>query len=150
LLIGLAKEVLKTSCDTDASEITYLMKKAQHLEQLGFNMKHLIARLKEPQIRLRKLQDSRARLEHAREEEKEGNVVESLSSHLNKLKGNIKTMERHLDGKKQAFISNVHDKLNEGINLVSLEKEVETAEKYCQAMKDEVAAMRMRYSDSEV
>jgi len=150
LLIGLAKEVLKTSCDTDASEITYLMKKAQHLEQLGFNVKHLIARLKEPQIRLRKLQDSRARLEHAREKEKEGNVVESLSSHLNKLKGNIKTMERHLDGKKQAFISNVHDKLNEGINLVSLEKEVETAEKYCQAMKDEVAAMRMRYSDSGV
>ncbi|CAD6202469.1 unnamed protein product [Miscanthus lutarioriparius] len=149
LLIGLAKEVLRTSCDTDASEITYLMKKAQHLEQLGFNVKHLIARLKEPQIRLRKLQDSRARLEHAREEE-EGNVVESLSSHLNKLKGNIKTMERHLDGKKQAFISNVHDKLNEGINLVSLENEVETAEKYCQAMKDEVAAMRMRYSDSGV
>lgn len=150
LLIGLAKEVLKTSCDTDPSEISYLMKRAQHLEQLGFNVKHLIARLKEPQIRLRKLQDSRARLKHAREKEKEGNVVESLSSHLNKLKGNIRTMERHLDGKKQAFISNVHDKLNEGINLVSLEKEVETAEKYCQAMKDEVAAMRMRYSDSGV
>ncbi|PWZ52113.1 hypothetical protein Zm00014a_016172 [Zea mays] len=146
LLIGLAKEVLKTSCDTDASEIAYLMKKAQHLEQLGFNVTHLIARLKEPQIRLKKLQDSRARLDHAREKE-EGNVVESLSSHLNKLKGNIRMMDSHLDGTKQAFISNIQDKLNEGINLASLEKEVETAEKCCQAMKDEVAAMRMRYSD---
>jgi hypothetical protein len=48
LLVGLAKEVLKTSRDTHASEISCLMKKAQHLQQLGFNVKHLIARLKEP------------------------------------------------------------------------------------------------------
>ena len=47
LLVGLAKEVVKASRDTHASEITRLMKKAQHLQQLGFNVKHLIARLKE-------------------------------------------------------------------------------------------------------
>ncbi|OEL28335.1 hypothetical protein BAE44_0010646 [Dichanthelium oligosanthes] len=150
LLVGLAKDVLNTSCDTHASEITCLMKKAQYLEQLGFNVKHLIARLKEPHIRLRKLQDCRARLEHARETEKEANRVESLSSHLSKLKHNIRTMERHLDDKKQASISSAHDKVNERLDLVSLEKEVETAEKYCQAMKDEVAAMRMKNSVSGV
>jgi hypothetical protein len=66
---------------------------------------------------------------------------------LSKLKHNIQKMERHLDEKKQASISSVHAKLNEGIDLVSLEKEVEAAEKYCQAMKDEVASMRMNYSD---
>ncbi|CAL4934647.1 unnamed protein product [Urochloa decumbens] len=146
LLVDLAKEVLKTSCDTHASEITCLMKKAQRLQQLGFNVKHLIARLKEPHIRLRKLQDCRSRLEHAREKEKEASRVESLSSHLSKLKHNIRTMEKHLDEKKQ--VSSAHDKLNEGLDLVSLEKEVETAEKYCQAMKDEVAAMRLKYSVS--
>ncbi|XP_062200223.1 uncharacterized protein LOC133902915 [Phragmites australis] len=143
LLVGLAKEVLKTTCDTDASDIAYLMRKAQHLEQLGFNVKHLIARLKEPQIRHKRLQDSRARLEDAQKKEQEAKGVQSLSSHLSKLKNNIRTMERHLDENKQAFVSSVPNKLNEGIDLVSLEKEVEAAEKYCQAMKDEVAAMRM-------
>lgn len=148
LLVDLAKEVLKTSCDTHASEILCLMKKAERLQQLGFNVKHLIARLKEPHNRLRKLQDCRARLELARETEKDATRVESLSSHLSKLKHNIRKMESHLGEKKQAFISSGKDKLNEGLDLVSLEKEVETAEKYCQAMKDEVAAMRMKYSVS--
>jgi hypothetical protein len=147
LLVALTKEVLKTSCDTDVSEIAYLMKKAKNLEQLGFNVKHLIARLNEPQIRLNRLQYSREKLEGAQKKEQDAKGVESLSSHLSKLKHNIQKMERHLDEKKQASISSVHDKLNEGIDLVSLEKEVEAAEKYCQAMKDEVASMRMNYSD---
>ncbi|XP_034603018.1 uncharacterized protein [Setaria viridis] len=56
LLVDLAKEVLKTSCDTHASEIARLMKKAKHLQQLGFNVKHLIARLKEPHNRMKWLQ----------------------------------------------------------------------------------------------
>ncbi|KAL6896853.1 hypothetical protein ACP4OV_007425 [Aristida adscensionis] len=147
LLVDLAKEVLKTSCDTDASHIAHLINRAQHLEKLGFNVKHLIARLKEPQIRLKRLQDSRARLEDAQKKEHEAIRVRSLSSHLSKLKHNIQTMERHLDENKQAFISSVHSTLNEGIDLVSLKKEVEAAEKYCQAMKDEVAAMSMKYTN---
>ncbi|VAI27304.1 unnamed protein product [Triticum turgidum subsp. durum] len=147
LLVGLAREVLKTSCDTEALEVAYLMKKARELEQNGFNVKHLIARLKEPQTRLRRLQDSRARLEYARTKAQESEGVKSLSNHLSKLKHNILTMERHLDGNKQARSASVHNELGEGINLVSLEKEVEAAEKYCQAMKDEVAAMRLRYTD---
>ncbi|KAL6641139.1 hypothetical protein ACP70R_019320 [Stipagrostis hirtigluma subsp. patula] len=147
LLVGLAKEVLKTSCDTDASEIARLMKRAQHLDKLGFNVKHLIARLKEPQIRLKRLQDSRARLEDAQKKEHETNGVQLLSTHLSKLKHNIQTMERRLGENRKTFVSSVHNKLNEGIDLISLEKEVEAAEKYCQAMKDEVAAMRMNYTD---
>ncbi|KAF0929021.1 hypothetical protein E2562_011105 [Oryza meyeriana var. granulata] len=137
LLVGLAKEVLKTSCDTDASQIVSLMKKAQEFEQLGFNVKHLIARLKEPQSRLRKLQDSIARLEDARKNEQEENRLQSLSSHLSKLKHNVQTMEMHLDENKQAFSS----------SILSLEKEVEAAEKYCQAMKDEMAALKMNHSN---
>ncbi|XP_052134358.1 uncharacterized protein LOC127752950 [Oryza glaberrima] len=137
LLVGLAKEVLKTSCDTDASEIVCLMKKVQELEQLGFNVKHLIARLKEPQSRLRLLQDSITRLEDARKKEHEANRLQSLSSHLSKLKHNIQTMEWHLDAKNQASSS----------SIFSLEKEVEAAEKYCQAMKDEVVALKMNHSN---
>ncbi|CAM0956088.1 unnamed protein product [Alopecurus aequalis] len=147
LLVGLAREVLKTSCDTDPSVVSYLMKKAWKLEQNGFNVKHFIARLKEPQTRLRRLQDSMARLEDARTKEQEPKGVKSLSSHLSNLKHNILTMERHLDEKKQARSASVHNELSEGIDLVSLEKEVEAAEKYCQAMKDEVAAMRLKYTD---
>uniref|UniRef100_A0ACD5Y529 Uncharacterized protein n=1 Tax=Avena sativa TaxID=4498 RepID=A0ACD5Y529_AVESA len=147
LLVGLAKEVLKTSCDTDPSDVAYLMKKARRLEQNGFNVNHFIARLKEPQTRLRKLQDSRARLEDARTKEQESKGVKSLSSHLSNLKHNILTMERDLDEKKQACGASVHNELNEGIDLVSLEKKVEAAEKDCQAMKDEVAAMRLKYTD---
>lgn len=147
LLVGLAMEVLKTSCDTDTSEIAYLMKKAQELERLGFNVKHFIARLKEPQTRLKRLHDSRARLEDARTKEQESKGVKSLSSHLSNLKHNILTMERHLCENKQAFSASVHNESNEGIDLVSLEKEVEAAEKYCQAMKDEVAAIRLRNSE---
>uniref|UniRef100_J3N1H5 Aminotransferase-like plant mobile domain-containing protein n=1 Tax=Oryza brachyantha TaxID=4533 RepID=J3N1H5_ORYBR len=137
LLVGLAKEVLDTSCDTDASEIVCLMKKAQELEQLGFNVKHFIARLKEPQSRLRMLQASIARLEDARKKEQEANRLQSLSSHLSKLKHNIRTMERHLDENNQASSS----------SIFSLEKEVEAAEKYCQAMKDEVIALKMSHSN---
>uniref|UniRef100_A0ACD5V062 Uncharacterized protein n=1 Tax=Avena sativa TaxID=4498 RepID=A0ACD5V062_AVESA len=147
LLVGLAREVLKTSCDTDASEVAYLMKKAKRLEQNGFSVNHLIARLKEPQTRLRKLQDSRERLEDARTKEQESKGVKSLSSHLSNLKHNILTMERDLDEKKQACGASVHNELSEGIDLVSLEKKVEAAEKNCQAMKDEVAAMRLKYTD---
>jgi len=55
-----------------------------------------------------------------------------------------------LDEKKQAFISSAYDELNEGLDLVSLEKEVQTAEKYCQAMNDGVATMRMKYLASGV
>lgn len=56
LLVDLAKEVLKTSCDTHASEITRLMKKARRLQNLGFNVKHLIARLKVLPSRMKWLQ----------------------------------------------------------------------------------------------
>ncbi|KAG8095373.1 hypothetical protein GUJ93_ZPchr0012g21813 [Zizania palustris] len=52
LLVGLAKEVLKTSCDTDASQIVCLTKRAHELELLGFNVNHLVARLKEPKADL--------------------------------------------------------------------------------------------------
>ncbi|XP_047057720.1 uncharacterized protein LOC124664184 [Lolium rigidum] len=145
LLVGLAREVLRTSWDTDASEVTYLMQKARKLEQNGFNVKHFIARLKEPQTRLRRLQDSMARLEDARTKEQESKGVKSLSSHLSKLKHNILTMERHLDEKKQARRASVHNESSEGIDL--LEKEVEAAEKSFQAMKDEVAAMRLKDAD---
>jgi hypothetical protein len=79
LLVALTKEVLKTSCDTDVSEIAYLMKKAKNLEQLGFNVKHLIARLNEPQIRLNRLQYSREKLEGAQKKEQDAKGVESLS-----------------------------------------------------------------------
>jgi hypothetical protein len=145
LFVGLAREVLRTSWDTDASEVTYLMQKARQLEQNGFNVKHFIARLKEPQTRLRRLQDSMARLEDARTKEQESKGVKSLSSHLSKLKHNILTMERHLDEKKQARRASVHNESSEGIDL--LEKEVEAAEKSFQAMKDEVAAMRLKDAD---
>jgi hypothetical protein len=144
LLVGLAREVLKTSCDTDASEVAYLMKKAQKLEQNGFNVKHFIARLKEPQTLLRRLQDSMARLEDARTKEQESKGVKSLSSHLSTLKHNILTMERRLDEKKKARSASVHDESSEGLDLASLEKEVEAAEMCCQAMKDAVAAMRLK------
>ncbi|GJM87548.1 hypothetical protein PR202_ga03513 [Eleusine coracana subsp. coracana] len=147
LLISLVKDVVNTSCDTDVSDIAYLMKRAKHLEQLGFNVKHLIARLKEPQIRVKWLQDSMKKLEDAREKEQDAKGVKSLSSHLSKLKHNIQKMERHLDENRQASNSSACDKLNEGIDLVTLEKEVEAAEKFCQAMKDEVASMRTNYSD---
>jgi hypothetical protein len=144
LLVGLAREVLKTSCDTDASEVAYLMKKAQKLEQNGFNVKHFIARLKEPQTLLRRLQDSMTRLEDARTKEQESKGVKSLSSHLSTLKHNILTMERRLDEKKKARSASVHDESSEGLDLASLEKEVEAAEMCCQAMKDAVAAMRLK------
>ncbi|KAL5224124.1 hypothetical protein ABZP36_010763 [Zizania latifolia] len=137
LLVGLAKEVLKTSCDTDASQIVFLMKRAHELELLGFNVKHLVARLKEPQSRLRMLQDSMAKLEDAQKKEQEAKRLQSLSTHLSKPKHNIRTMEWHLDENKQAFSS----------SIFSLEKEVEAAEKYCQAMKDEVAALKMNHSN---
>ncbi|XBI31522.1 hypothetical protein VPH35_055078 [Triticum aestivum] len=146
MLVGLAREVLKTSCDTEALEVAYLMKKARQLERNGFNVKHLIARLREPQARLRRLEDSRARLEDARTKEQEPKDVKSLSSHLSNLKHNVLTMQRHLEGKKQARSASVRDESSEGIDLASLEKEVEAAEKYCQAMKDEVAAMRLKYA----
>ncbi|KAK3136494.1 hypothetical protein QOZ80_5BG0436550 [Eleusine coracana subsp. coracana] len=147
LLISLVKDVVNTSCDTDVSDIAYLMKRAKHLEQLGFNVKHLTARLMEPQIRLKRLQDSMKKLEDARKKEQDAKGVTSLSCHLSKLKQNIQKMERHLDENRQASNSSACDKLNEGIDLVSLEKEVEAAEKFCQAMKDEVASMRTNYSD---
>ncbi|VAH68354.1 unnamed protein product [Triticum turgidum subsp. durum] len=146
MLVGLAREVLKTSCDTDALEFAYLMRKARQLERNGFNVKHLIARLREPQARLRRLEDSRARLEDARTKEQEPKDVKSLSSHLSNLKHNVLTMQRHLEGKKQARSASVRDQPSEGIDLASLEKEVEAAEKYCQAMKDEVALMRLKYA----
>ncbi|XP_037416879.1 uncharacterized protein LOC119279930 [Triticum dicoccoides] len=146
MLVGLAREVLKTSCDTEALEVAYLMRKARQLERNGFNVKHLIARLREPQARLRRLEDSRARLEDARTKEQEPKDVKSLSSHLCNLKHNVLTMQRHLEGKKQARSASVRDESSEGIDLASLEKEVEAAEKYCQAMKDEVAAMRLKYA----
>ncbi|KAM0884112.1 hypothetical protein ACQ4PT_031234 [Festuca glaucescens] len=145
LLVGLAREVLRTSWDTDASEVTYLMKKARKLEQNGFNVKHFISRLKEPQTRFRRLQDSMARLEDARTKEQESRGGKSLSSHLSNLKHNILTMERHLDEKKQARSASVYNESSEGIDL--LEKEVEAAEKSFQAMKDEVAAMRLKDAD---
>jgi hypothetical protein len=44
--------------------------------------------------------------------------------------------------KKQARSASMHNELVNGIDLASLGKEVQDAEKYCQAMKDEVAAMR--------
>ncbi|KAE8801278.1 hypothetical protein D1007_23175 [Hordeum vulgare] len=147
LLVGLAREVLKTSCDTEALEVAHLMKKARQLERNGFNVKHFVARLKEPQTRLRKLEDSRARLEDARTKEQEPKGVKSLSTHLSNLKHNVLTMQRHLEGNKQARSASVRDESSEGIDLASLEKEVEAAEKYCQAMKDEVAVMRLKYAD---
>ncbi|CAL5034186.1 unnamed protein product [Urochloa decumbens] len=109
LLVGLAKEVLKTSCETHASEIARLMKKAQRLQKLGFNVKHLIARLKEPQNRFGRLKGCRAMPELVRKSSRQTEIQR-------------RTAERHLDGKNQASISSARDKLNKGLDLVSLEK----------------------------
>ncbi|XP_020095096.1 uncharacterized protein LOC109714800 [Ananas comosus] len=134
-LVELMRLALKTSWDTDPLEIEKLLREARKLEQFGFNVRHLIARLREPQARVERLEKARRRLEEAQRTEKEARDVKALSSHISELESKLRSIEKKLDESRQAIGLIQQDKLKRPINMEYLKREVEVAEENLRAMK---------------
>ncbi|XP_073010840.1 uncharacterized protein [Typha latifolia] len=143
-IVGLMKAAVTTSCHTDILEIEKLMKEAIKLQSYGFNVKHLIARLKEPQARLRRLEAATHRLEEVKKREQQAREVESLSIHINELESKLRYIEKRL-GESREAIGLVHqDKPEHRADIRCLQKEVECAERNLRSMKSDVEAMNTK------
>nr|CAD1818988.1 unnamed protein product [Ananas comosus var. bracteatus] len=144
-LVELMRLALKTSWDTDPLEIEKLLREARKLEQFGFNVRHLIARLREPQARVERLEKARRRLEEAQRTEKEATDVKALSSHISELESKLRSIEKKLDESRQAIGLIQQDKLKRPINMEYLKREVEVAEENLRAMKRGCSVYENRY-----
>ncbi|WOK92472.1 hypothetical protein Cni_G01163 [Canna indica] len=140
-LVDLMKKALQTTCQTDPSEVEKLMMEAQKFEGFGFNVKHIIARLKEPQLQQRRLKEAKIRLEEAKSRERHAIKMEemgSLKRHINDLGSKLRVIEKQLEETQEA-IAVTHQ--GNAVNMMNLRKEVETAEANLRKVEYEVAAM---------
>lgn len=137
-LIDLTRKALETTCQTDPLEVENLMVEARKFEGFGFNVKHVIARLKEPKIRLKRLEDARSRLEDAKGREKHAQEMLAFRKHVNDLGSQLREIEEKIDKTREAFGMT---ELGFDTNSRNLREEVETAEANLRAIEHKVESM---------
>ncbi|CAL9174733.1 unnamed protein product [Musa hybrid cultivar] len=131
-LVDLMRKTLQTTCQTEPLEIENLMMEARKFEGFGFNVKHIIARLKEPQARLRRLKEAKLKLEEAKSREQQAIEMENLKKHITNLGSKLRVIEKRLEETQEAI----------GMTqLMNLRKEVENAETNLRVMEHDVEAI---------